>query len=76
MKAFVKDNTKSLTIQCIAIILFACLRVESTTSRDSNYLSLKGYNLYRVDDLNNVKKDGFLSIINNFKPMYFQWNHF
>ena len=32
--------------------------LDTTTSIDSNDLSLKGYNLHRVDDLDNVKKGG------------------
>ena len=37
------------------MILFVCLRQDFTTSIDSNDLSLKGYNLHRVDDPDNVK---------------------
>ena len=32
--------------------------LDCTTSTDSNDLSLKGYNLHRVDDPDNVKKEG------------------
>ena len=32
--------------------------LDSTTSIDSNDLSLKGYNLHRVDDPDNVTKEG------------------
>ena len=37
--------------------------LDSTTSIDSNALSLKSYNLDRVDDLGNVKKEVFVFII-------------
>ena len=32
--------------------------LDSTTSTDSNDLCLKGYNLHRVDDPDNIKKGG------------------
>ena len=37
--------------------------LDSTTSINSNDLSLKGYNLDRVDDPGNVKREGFVFII-------------
>ena len=37
--------------------------LESATSIDSSDLSLISYNLHRVDDPNNVKKEGFVFII-------------
>ena len=45
---------------------FICLSetwLDSKTSIDSNDLSLKGYNLNRVDNPVNVKKEGFVFII-------------
>ena len=45
---------------------FICLSetwLDSTTSINSNDLSLKGYNLHRVDDPDNVKTEGLVFII-------------
>ena len=40
------------------LIWLSKTRLDSTTSIDSNDLSLKGYNLYRVDDPDSIKKGG------------------
>ena len=37
--------------------------LDSTTSIDSNHLSLKGNKLYQADNPDNVKKEGFVFII-------------
>ena len=47
------------TLHGYDLICFSETWLDSTTSIDSNDLSLKGYNLHRVDDPDSVKKRGF-----------------
>ena len=46
------------TLHSYDLICFSETWLDSTISIDSNDLSLKGYNLHRVDDPDNVKKRG------------------
>ena len=59
-KNFVKLSQleASNTLHSCDLICLSGTWVDSTTSIDSNDLSLKGYNLHRVDDPDNVKKGG------------------
>ena len=67
MQNFVKLSQSEAynTLHSYDLICLSVTWLDSKTSIDFNDLSLKGYNLYRADDPDNVKKGGVWFIIKN-----------
>ena len=61
-KAFLYYTILYYTILHYTILYYTEIQLDSSTFVDSNVLSLKCYNLHRVDDPDSVKKEWFVFI--------------